>query len=151
MTTPTPTPDRSEVVRDSLLACAGVIDGTMGGQELENSEALTSRRRSLYFSCHPETGGKSEFGAIFDAPDANECYRRTRSVIPQQALALTNNPLIHELSGKLAAVLAALLVGCALSLVNAQYQARHLFIELERAQSKARQLDTNASARSGET
>ncbi|WBS03984.1 cell division protein FtsL [Pseudoduganella sp. SL102] len=45
------------------------------------------------------------------------------------------------MSGKLAAVLAALLVGCALSLVNAQYQARHLFIELERAQSKARQLD----------
>ncbi|MBB3224684.1 cell division protein FtsL [Pseudoduganella umbonata] len=45
------------------------------------------------------------------------------------------------MSGKLAAVLAALLVGCALSLVNAQYQARHLFIELERAQSRARQLD----------
>jgi cell division protein FtsL len=45
------------------------------------------------------------------------------------------------MSGKLSAVLAALLVGCALSLVNAQYQARHLFIELERAQAKARQLD----------
>jgi cell division protein FtsL len=45
------------------------------------------------------------------------------------------------MTGKLSAVLAALLVGCALSLVNAQYQARHLFIELERAQSKARQLD----------
>ena len=45
------------------------------------------------------------------------------------------------MSGKLAAVLAELLVGCALSLVNAQYQARHLFIELERAQARARQLD----------
>jgi cell division protein FtsL len=45
------------------------------------------------------------------------------------------------MSGKLSAVLAALLVGCALSLVNAQYQARHLFIELERAQASARQLD----------
>ncbi|QBE62945.1 cell division protein FtsL [Pseudoduganella lutea] len=45
------------------------------------------------------------------------------------------------MTGKLSAVLAALLVGCALSLVNAQYQARHLFIELERAQAKARQLD----------
>ncbi|WP_338770875.1 cell division protein FtsL [Massilia sp. METH4] len=45
------------------------------------------------------------------------------------------------MSGKLAAVLAALLVGCALSLVNAQYRARHLFIELERAQAKSRQLD----------
>ncbi|KQW91529.1 cell division protein FtsL [Massilia sp. Root418] len=45
------------------------------------------------------------------------------------------------MSFKINIVLAALLVGCALSLVNAQYQARHLFIDLERAQAKARQLD----------
>jgi len=38
-------------------------------------------------------------------------------------------------------VVTAVLVGCALSLVNAQYQSRHLFIELERAQAQARQLD----------
>jgi cell division protein FtsL len=45
------------------------------------------------------------------------------------------------MSGKVNLVLAALLVGCGLSLVNAQYQARHLFIELERLQQQARQLD----------
>jgi cell division protein FtsL len=45
------------------------------------------------------------------------------------------------MSGKINAVLAALLVICALSLVKAQYEARHLFIELERTQSAARQLD----------
>lgn len=45
------------------------------------------------------------------------------------------------MTGKINFVLTALLVGCALSLVNAQYQSRHLFIELERAQSQARQLD----------
>jgi cell division protein FtsL len=45
------------------------------------------------------------------------------------------------MSGKVNLLLAALLVGCALSLVNAQYQARHLFIELERLQQQARQLD----------
>jgi cell division protein FtsL len=45
------------------------------------------------------------------------------------------------MSGRLNALLTAILVGCALSLVNAQYQARHLFIELERAQAQARQLD----------
>jgi cell division protein FtsL len=33
------------------------------------------------------------------------------------------------------------LVLCALALVNAQYQARQLFIELERTASQARQLD----------
>jgi cell division protein FtsL len=44
-------------------------------------------------------------------------------------------------SSKLNAVLCVLLVGCALSLVNAQYQARHLFAALEQAQALARQLD----------
>src|SRR5471030_1045900 len=45
------------------------------------------------------------------------------------------------MSGKLNFVLTALLVGCGLSLVHAQYQARQLFFELERSQSQARQLD----------
>jgi cell division protein FtsL len=44
-------------------------------------------------------------------------------------------------SGKLNFVLTAMLVACALSVVNARYQARHLFIELERLQQQARQLD----------
>ncbi|MCD6027158.1 MAG: ftsL [Solimicrobium sp.] len=33
------------------------------------------------------------------------------------------------------------LITCALILVRTQYQARHLFIELERAQTEARQLE----------
>jgi cell division protein FtsL len=45
------------------------------------------------------------------------------------------------MSGKINLVLVAMLVACALSLVNAQYQARHLFIELERAQQQGRTLD----------
>ena len=45
------------------------------------------------------------------------------------------------MSGRVNSVLALALVLCALSLVNAQYQARRLFVELERAQSAARQLD----------
>lgn len=93
---------QAEVVRDSLLHCANCLDLTVGGQELENKEALTTRRRSLYYSCQPESDGKSQFGALFDAPDPNDCYRRTRSIVPQQALALTNSDLIHELSGSLA-------------------------------------------------
>lgn len=43
--------------------------------------------------------------------------------------------------GRIIGVLAFLLVLCALSLVNSQYQARRAFIELERAQAAARQLD----------
>lgn len=45
------------------------------------------------------------------------------------------------MSTKINLVLVVLLVACALALVNAQYQARHLFIELERLQQRARQLD----------
>lgn len=88
----------AEVIRDSLLFVAGRLDQTQGGQELENSDALKTFRRSLYYSCNPEVDGKSEFGALFDAPEPAECYRRTRSVIPQQALALSNSDLVHELS-----------------------------------------------------
>ncbi|GAB3426868.1 cell division protein FtsL [Massilia solisilvae] len=45
------------------------------------------------------------------------------------------------MNGKVNVVLSTLVVGCALSVVNARYQARHLFIELERLQQQARQLD----------
>jgi hypothetical protein len=92
----------AEVVRDSLLFCAGQLDLKRGGQELENSLALTTHRRSLYYSCHPEGDGKSELGQLFDAPDAGECYRRTRTIIPQQALVLTNSDFIHGVSAAMA-------------------------------------------------
>jgi hypothetical protein len=88
----------SEVVRDSLLFVAGRLDLTQGGQELENNDALKTFRRTLYYSCNPEVDGKSEFGALFDAPEPADCYRRTRSIVPQQALALSNSDLVHELS-----------------------------------------------------
>jgi cell division protein FtsL len=44
-------------------------------------------------------------------------------------------------SGRLNVLLTVLLLISALSLVNAQYHSRRLFIELERAQTQARQLD----------
>jgi hypothetical protein len=88
----------AELVRDGLLHCAGRLDLRPGGQELENGEALTTFRRSLYYSVFPEQGGKSALGELFDAPEAFECYRRTRSIVPQQALALTNSDLVHQMS-----------------------------------------------------
>jgi cell division protein FtsL len=44
------------------------------------------------------------------------------------------------MTGKINIVLTALLVGCALSVVNARYQARHLFNEVERLQQQQHQL-----------
>jgi hypothetical protein len=92
----------AEVVRDSLLFVSGRLESLMGGVELENSEALTSNRRSLYYSCHPEAGGKNGLGALFDAADALECYRRVRSIVPQQALALTNSDFVQQTCSALA-------------------------------------------------
>lgn len=45
------------------------------------------------------------------------------------------------MSGRINFILTIALVTCALFVVNAQYQARRLFIELERAQAAARQLE----------
>jgi len=45
------------------------------------------------------------------------------------------------MSGKINILLTALLVICALSLVKAQYQARHLFTTLGKLESQAHQLD----------
>ena len=93
----------TEVIRDSLLACAGKLDYTSGGQELENTEALKTYRRSIYYSIYPDGGGKGVMGDLFDGPDPLDCYRRSRSIVPQQALALTNSQLIHQLSSDVAA------------------------------------------------
>ncbi|HEX8479890.1 MAG TPA: cell division protein FtsL [Telluria sp.] len=45
------------------------------------------------------------------------------------------------MTGKLNIFLTTLLVASALSLINARNQQRHVFIELERYQQQARQLD----------
>jgi hypothetical protein len=91
---------QAEVVRDSLLAVAGQLDPTMGGHEIDHKQGLTSHRRSLYFAHHGEE--KMEFLELFDAANACDCYKRTSSVQPQQALALTNSELTKTLSRQLA-------------------------------------------------
>jgi hypothetical protein len=98
-------PDRrleAESVRDAILHVAGDLDLKMGGPELDNRSDLTSRRRSLYFSHYAEDGGQMKFLEIFDAADPVEAYRRAPSITPQQALALTNSPLVVESGRKLA-------------------------------------------------
>jgi hypothetical protein len=98
----TPRRAEAETVRDSLLFTAGQLDPALGGEPAGNADELASRRRSLYFSVHPEDGGHPKFLELFDAPDPCDCYRRSESLIPQQALALANSPLTLNLSRKLA-------------------------------------------------
>jgi hypothetical protein len=81
----------AEVVRDSLLAVAGRLDTTRGGPPLDETLGQTSPRRSLYFRFNTEY--RMQFLEQFDAPSPSECYERRESVIPQQALALSNSVL----------------------------------------------------------
>ncbi len=90
---------QAEVVRDSLLALSGELDLTKGGHEIDHKQGMTSRRRSLYFAHHGEE--KMEFLELFDGASACDCYARTSSVQPQQALALINSDLTKSLSRQL--------------------------------------------------
>lgn len=92
----------AEAVRDSILHTAGEMDSTLGGPVLERDQEPTSRRRSLYFSVYPEDGGHLQFLDAFDPPDPCDCYRRSESVLPQQALTLTNSRLLLDHSRILA-------------------------------------------------
>src|SRR5262249_20358826 len=91
----------SEVVRDSMLSLAGRLDTTMGGTPVDEKLGLNeSRRRSLYFQLSTEH--KMLFLDIFDLASTNECYERRESVVPQQALALSNSVLALNQSRLLA-------------------------------------------------
>ena len=97
----------AEVVRDSILHASGELDARLGGTPLDNVKDAGSRRRSLYFSVYPEGGGNLAFLELFDPPDPCDCYRRSESIVPQQALALTNSRLMLDHSRLLARKLAA--------------------------------------------
>lgn len=82
---------QAEVIRDSVLAAAGELDLRVGGPEIDHAQGLTVPRRSLYFAHHGES--KMLFLELFDAANPCDCYQRTASVLPQQALALANSEL----------------------------------------------------------
>ena len=81
----------AETVRDSLLSVSGKLDTTMGGPEIEETQAEQTYRRSLYFHTTPDS--QATFLKLFNAPDPTDCYKREESIVPQQALALANSGL----------------------------------------------------------
>jgi hypothetical protein len=80
----------AEVVRDSLRHLAGDLDPKMGGPPVPVADE-SSRRRSLYF-VHSHND-ENRFLTAFDQASVLECYRRSESIVPQQALALSNSNL----------------------------------------------------------
>lgn len=91
----------AEAVRDNLLHTAGTLEDRFGGPDLDPNTDLASKRRSLYFRHAKEK--RVTFLKLFDSANATSCYRRSESVVPQQALALANSPIAFEQSRILAA------------------------------------------------
>ena len=79
----------AEAVRDNVLSVAGSLDRTVGGPDLDPELGMKSLRRSLYFRHAKEK--RVTFLRLFDSPNVLSCYRRSDSVMPQQALALANS------------------------------------------------------------
>jgi hypothetical protein len=94
----------AQTVRDSLLSLAGELDVSLGGPSIAVNDDV-SRRRSLYFvHSHNE---HQKFLSAFDDASVLDCYRRTESIVPQQALALENSDFVIAMAGAIAQRIAA--------------------------------------------
>ncbi|MSU61802.1 MAG: DUF1553 domain-containing protein [Pedosphaera sp.] len=91
----------AEAVRDAILSLAGNLDLTMGGPTVPSAEQEVSKRRSLYF--FHSNNDRNLFLTTFDEAAVKECYRRDQSIVPQQALALTNSKLVLDAASQIAA------------------------------------------------
>jgi hypothetical protein len=81
----------AEIIRDNVLAISGQLEKTLGGTDIDFRQGEESRRRSIYLRHAYEK--QMTMLVLFDAASPNECYRRSESIVPQQALALTNSSL----------------------------------------------------------
>jgi hypothetical protein len=95
----------AEAVRDSILSIAGKLDTTMHGPEIEPSKGEEVYRRSIYFRHAPDV--QMDMLKVFDVASPNECFQRSESIVPQQALALANSELSLAMARVIAGQLAA--------------------------------------------
>jgi len=93
----------AEAVRDSMLSIAGKLDPAMGGPDIDEKKGDTVFRRSLYFRTAPDL--QMDMLQAFDVANPNECFARSESIVPQQALALANGALSLTVSRTIAAQL----------------------------------------------
>jgi hypothetical protein len=99
----TPLRLEAEAVRDSILSLAGELDLSHGGASIPAAGQAESKRRSLYF--YHSNNERNLFLTTFDEAAVKECYRRDESIVPQQALALTNSGLVHDAALRIAGLL----------------------------------------------
>ena len=104
----------AEVIRDSVIAAAGKLDATMGGEPIElnarpdgllvasaKDNPNAPWRRSIYLTARRNYF--MNFLGVFDYPmiDTN-CTRRTASATPLQSLTMMNDQFILDSAGYLA-------------------------------------------------
>ena len=94
----------AELVRDCMRYIAGQLDRRLGGEDIDPKQEDTSKRRSLYFAVYPEAGGTVQFMTLFNPPNPTDCYRRSETIVPQQALAMANSALSVQSAKELAAM-----------------------------------------------
>jgi len=107
----------AEVLRDALLATSGQLNGAMfgpgvpvkkapDGQWVTAEAGIAANRRSIYLlNKRTET---LTFLTTFDAPRMElDCPERYCSTIPQQSLAMLNNPFVTSQAESLAARIVA--------------------------------------------
>ena len=90
----------AEVIRDSLLHLADRLDCALGGPDAPVAAAEEGLRRTIYYRY--ARGDQMLFLTLFDAPNIEECYRRHETIVPQQALALTNSKLVFDRADEIA-------------------------------------------------
>ena len=93
----------SQILRDSLLQLSKQLDTQIGGPTIDPERQSNNHRRSLYFKHSRDDQHK--FLTLFDDASILACYRRSTSVIPQQALALANSKLSLDAATQIAKAL----------------------------------------------
>ncbi len=88
---------QSQLLRDSLLQLSGELDPTIGGPSINPNSA--TKRRSIYLVHSRDVQDK--FLSMFDDADLLQCYRRSESIVPQQALTLANSQLSLTVSQRI--------------------------------------------------
>jgi hypothetical protein len=89
-----------EVVRDSVLFLSGTLDPRIGGPDGPVKSAEAGTRRTIYYRY--ASGDNVPLLSMFDAASVTECYRRHETIVPQQALALSNSGMVLSKSALIA-------------------------------------------------
>ncbi|MEO2036822.1 MAG: PSD1 and planctomycete cytochrome C domain-containing protein [Planctomycetaceae bacterium] len=95
----------AELVRDTLICLTGKLDSTMSGPDLPISEGNEGTRRTIYYRYSRDH--QIRLLTVFNPASVEECYRRQHSIVPQQALAMSNSKMVLTRGRQLAAWITA--------------------------------------------